>query len=677
MPSFCLTKDTVQKFKRALKERELDPFKMASMTSAERRELLSKYVGEHAKEVNALFESKLLLKNQKAGYQSWVKKVAGITPEVKRDLLSRIERMDAILSPTEEQSFLQDLAEARLGFGVTEEEAKTISDLSRKVTELKDKVDIETDKPTKENIEYGAAKEALNQYVLSLKGVKGTNFVNPLKGEGILGKAGAIGTDVDQVIKLLAQNSRAFKATFDNSLWGNQGIRVALDYKYSDVWAKNFIKSFKDIAKVLTAKDPIKTGNEIISATRAEIYSRKNSLNGRYEMSTPETSKLDLGVREEDIPESSIDKIPILRRFAKAADVAYEAGAIRLRADVADKMYATAEKNGVNMNDKFEVGSRNVVTNSITGRGRIKVPNIVNDAVFSVKYFKSQLDFLTVNAFDKLSPSARKQAASNILNIVALTAIILGISKALDKDSTDFDPRSPKFGKIQKDGITLINLTPGYGSILNLISRILTQSTKNRAGIVKKIGEGYGAPNGMDLFWDFTENKASPMASIIRDLVRQKTFEGNKPFSKEDRYGINYFTSISITTSEEILKDKSGDSLLKAIAIGLGILGTGAGSSNYPTRWENSTSKELIGFKAKVGDKKFKQANDDFNAAFSKWQNKVSSNPSYQKLSDDEKQKVITAGKSKIQKDIEKQYGYSYKAKRSKSNDRIRKSLLP
>src|SRR3989304_7120250 len=123
--AFCLISEQVQKFKQALKNGTINPEKLGMMTSAERRVFLEEFVGKgNGEQVNALFESKLLLKNQKAGYISWAKKVAGLTPEVRRDLIAKIERLDRVLSPKEGEQFLKDLAETRLGASVSETEAK-------------------------------------------------------------------------------------------------------------------------------------------------------------------------------------------------------------------------------------------------------------------------------------------------------------------------------------------------------------------------------------------------------------------------------------------------------------------------------------------------------------------------------------------------------------------------
>jgi hypothetical protein len=109
---------------------------MASMTSEKRHQLLAEIVGQgNAKHVNSNFEEKMLLKDQQRGYLTWAKKLTGVTPETKRDLISRITRMDKFLNPTEERAFLKDLAQTRLGVNVSYKEAKQIANLSSKLQE--------------------------------------------------------------------------------------------------------------------------------------------------------------------------------------------------------------------------------------------------------------------------------------------------------------------------------------------------------------------------------------------------------------------------------------------------------------------------------------------------------------------------------------------------------------
>ena len=139
--AFCLTKDQENKLRDAFVDGKLDPFKLAEMSSAERRTKLEQFIDpENAENVNSLFESKLLLKNQVIGFQTWAKSLVGVKQKIKRDLLTKIDRLSEIgvLNPADLKSFSEDLARTRLGFAMTFEDAKAINDLSVERVEAKD-----------------------------------------------------------------------------------------------------------------------------------------------------------------------------------------------------------------------------------------------------------------------------------------------------------------------------------------------------------------------------------------------------------------------------------------------------------------------------------------------------------------------------------------------------------
>jgi hypothetical protein len=115
----CLPKQQVERFVKALREGRIIPETLAEMSSKERRSFFSEIVGpEDAASVNSLFESKLLLKNQKAGMVTWAKTVAGLKEPARRSMIERIERMEKVLDPKEEAMFLEDLASQKLGTDV-------------------------------------------------------------------------------------------------------------------------------------------------------------------------------------------------------------------------------------------------------------------------------------------------------------------------------------------------------------------------------------------------------------------------------------------------------------------------------------------------------------------------------------------------------------------------------
>ncbi len=161
--NFCLPEEITNKLKKAIKSGEIDIEKLSSASSEYRVNFFKQFMNErNAKEVVALFESKLLLKNQKRGLVTWAKQILGMKPAVERDVISRIMRMDKILNPENEKSFLRELASKKLGVDITIEEARKITELSNKIKSLENF----TDKAGR--IKYGRAKLDLIDYVNSL-----------------------------------------------------------------------------------------------------------------------------------------------------------------------------------------------------------------------------------------------------------------------------------------------------------------------------------------------------------------------------------------------------------------------------------------------------------------------------------------------------------------------------
>lgn len=165
MANWCLPQAKVNAFKDALRSGRIDPDSLSEMSSADRRAVFEKELGvDHAKQINTEFEGKLLLKNRQQGYVSWAKKVLGENTPAGRDLISRVQRMDKLLSPTEEKTFLSDLAAHRLGMRVTAEEASKIAGLSKAVGDARTAMEQGGDRGS-----YGQASLALRNYVGGLK----------------------------------------------------------------------------------------------------------------------------------------------------------------------------------------------------------------------------------------------------------------------------------------------------------------------------------------------------------------------------------------------------------------------------------------------------------------------------------------------------------------------------
>lgn len=641
MANWCLPKFLADIFRQKVESGEIDPEKLSAMSSDERRSLFQSFLGkENADRVNANFEEKILLKNQKKGMLNWLERNSGLKPEVKKDLLDKITKLDRVLSQPEEDAFLKDLAARKLGVGVSMEEANKIAELAKAAAEKRNAINTGGDR-----FDYGDANVALENYVNELKAEaskrKLEDYKNPLN-----------------AVSDISGFAKGVKASLDNSAIFRQGWKTL--FTDPKIWAKNAIQSFKDIKASLG-------GRNVMDGIRADIVSRPNALNGYYEK-----MKLDVGLNEEAFPNSLPEKIPLFGGLYKASEDAYNGFLRRMRADVADKLVGVAENQGVDLSGKNELASIGLLVNSLTGRGNQglfgKLPKEVNSLLFSPKFLQSQIDVLTMHAGQEMSPFARKQAAKNLLKVVGGTALVMAIAKTLMPDSVELDPRGSDFGKV-KVGDTRFDISGGMSSLVTLAARLITQSSKSTSGVVAPLGSGFGQQNGMDVVMTFLENKAAPLTSLVMDLVNQSDRLGN-PLTLGGELA-NFVVPLPFTTLADLKNDPNAANVLVAmIADGLGI----ATNTYSATKdWTVRPGKELMQFQSKVGADKFKTANDEYNQKVADKIKALRSDERFNSLSDAEKATVITDSKSNIQTKVFKEYGFKYKKDKTKVNSAAKK----
>lgn len=524
MPRPCLTRETTEKFMQAIRSGEISPENLIGKSSKERQALLGNIVGtENVQWVNAALESKILLKDQQRGMVSWAKKISGISEPVRRDLISRIQKENKVFDPETSGSFLESLAAKKLGHEITFEEAKNISELATAEKTAKAKIK-ETD-PIKSNsrLEYGATVVRFKDYVGELKNQAGK--VSPLW----------YVKHPFQSIHRSAGVAKSILSTLDNSFFGRQGLKML--WTNPDIWAKGFAKSWVDIGKELA-------GTDAMFAIKADVFSRPNALNGKYA-----ASKLDIGIgTEEAFPSHVLTHIPVLGRVFKGAESAFNGGALRFRADLGDRMIATAERQGINVLDPAQAVPIGNLVNSMTGRGNIgrldAFGKEINALIFSIKFLKSNFDTLTAHQFQKgVTPFVRKQAAMNLLKIAGGTAGVYTIANLLNPGSAELDSRSSKFGKIKVNNTTF-DITGGMGSLVTLAARMVPSKhngkwgfwSKSANGEMRELGNGkYGSKSPLDVAWDFSQGKFAPYAALLRDLWKGEDFRGNKTYIEGHR----------------------------------------------------------------------------------------------------------------------------------------------
>lgn len=553
--NFCLPEVLTKKFITALKSGELDIAKLTDMSSAERRATFSKVLGEEAgKATNALFESKLLLKNQQTGLINWIKKLTGITPEVRRDMLAKVERLDQVLEPDSERAFLSDLVEQRLGMGVTSKEAAEIARLAK---------DVEAKKGGADRLEYGRARVAFGNYVSGLK-----NTANKLSL-----KERANPSNLGKNISDLGGLTKSLKASLDNSAIFRQGWKTL--FTNPKEWLNNARKTYSDAVKELGGKN-------VMDEVQADIQSRPT-----YD--AMRKAKLDTGTTEEAFPSSLPEKVPGLGRIYKASQSAYTGFIYRQRADIFDKYLEIAKKSGVDITDKAQLESIGKLVNSLTGRGHLgslePSAGWFNNIFFSPRFLKSNIDLFT-QPFTGAGGSAfvRKQAAKNLAKVLTGTGSILAIANAVAPGSVEFDPRSADFGKIRV-GNTRFDVSGGMSSLLSFVAREVSGSSKSST--TKKITKlddpkAYKGATRLSVAGDFAVNKFAPLLSTALSLAAGRDKFTDQPINLDTTEGLVNFGKllllpIPFSNYEELRDNPKSAPILAAMLLDL----HGIGQNTY------------------------------------------------------------------------------------------------
>lgn len=507
MANYCLPKELTTKFLRALKDGTLNVDELSQMSSADRRAKFAEVVGEgDAKNVNAEFESKLLLKDQKRGLVTWAKNVAGLKEPVRRDIIATIERMDTVLDPKSQQAFLEDYAAKKLGVDVTFEEAKKITDLSHAISKL-----AEGRSDPLVNIEWGRAMIELNDYV-----------------ESLLPK-GHLLTDAANIPKAV-MSTMDFSAAFRQG-WGMvsradfwRAFPAMFKYAFSE-------KQFQELRAQIVS-DP---NYHIIKSSGLRVSAIADKLSQR----------------EEQYISTLLDKVPLYR----GAERAYVGFLNKLRVDSFNRMLKRAELAGehIGVGSKATKELANVV-NDFTGSGNLGAEDryaaavpVLNATLFSPRKISATINMLNPRRY--LSPesgvgklgvgkfklgsvesaTARHEAIRNLVGSLALSASVLTLA-AMAGFAVETDITSADFGKF-KIGKTRYDVTGGNGTYAVLLGRLMLNRTKSTTtGRTTILGKGYKPTTRADLILKFGRNKLSPTASLIADWLYGQDAVGN-PFN--------------------------------------------------------------------------------------------------------------------------------------------------
>lgn len=514
----CLPKEIATQFKQALKSGEIDPQKLSDMSSDERRSFFEDIVGkDNAKDVNALFESKLLLKDQQAGIINWAKEVSGMKPEVQRDIISRVNKLETVLNPADLKSFLKDLASKKVGTDVTPEEAQEISRLAKEASQTKA---LRNENPNSENIlKYGQAKDAFGSYLDSIK-------PNP---ENSITKMAA---NILSIPKSALTSVLHFSAPFVQG-WGMLST--------PDFW-KGSVEMFKYFA----SEDNYKKSEAMISG-HPDFDLAKDAGLGITSIDRK------LSDREEAIQSNLLQKGSKwisdktgMPDFLRASSRAFTGFLNYVRFNRFEDILNSARLQG----DDVSKGSKVVkdiasVVNNFTGRGDLGRMNSLtpelNSAFFSPRKMVATAEMFNPVEYFKLSDTARTAALRQLAGSLVITGSVLGLAR-MSGASVDWTPYSTNFGKI-KIGNTTFDMTGGNASWVRLLSQIASGKYKSSTGKTENLGAPimstsktgkavktpYNAPSRGDQALSYLRDHLSPIAGIIADWMSNWTNAVGQP----------------------------------------------------------------------------------------------------------------------------------------------------
>jgi hypothetical protein len=669
---FCLTKDTILNFKKAMKSGEIVVEEMYGMTPDERVALLEKYVGkENAKQVNGLYESKLLLKRKEEGMITWAKTVIKdpvrrktaiekILVQIKKDQeildynnkvaegeikLKKDETLrETVLLGAGELAFQSDLVNTKLGLEINKEQAAKIVKLSEGMSELalqKGYLGL----PTKE---YMTRVKALADYITEITPSAPVNAVK-IAGE---------------IVSL----PRTMMTMLDFSASLRQGVFLVASHPvaFTKAFFKQFAPAFSE-----------KAYQKVITDIQTDPY---YSLAEKSGLAITDLNSNVLK-REEAFLNSWLEKIPVLGRIPRGSARSYTAFLDALRFDVFKTMVRNADQAGRDpSNDPELVKKISSFVNTASGRGELsgsleKIAPELTQALFSPRLISSRVSLLNPVYYARLDPFVRKEAIKSLFAFASLGLTILGLA-ALNGAEVERDPRSTDFGKI-KIGRTRIDIWGGFQQYIRLAAQLITNEKKNTStGEIQDLNEGYKAYGRWGTLSKFAEGKSAPVTSYLIGWLKGVNFEGDDFDPKSEALE----RSVPIMSKDiyDLVAQGDIDSLKYQ---GLATFGIGVQTYDknaHKINWEQSDTKELKQFKEEVGQEQFNQANEMFNRDYNAWYQNTINSKIYQGLSPEGKKDIISKGKAAFKDRVFEEYDFEYEREEASDEETDAKDeLLP
>lgn len=723
--SFCLLPEKVAQFKADLKSRALDVNKLLNMSTEDITAVLEKYAGKDAPGMTREFESKIILKNRMRGLENWMSKYGEqgrYAPAKKAEIAQalseyRAAQQERIFSPKENESYLNSLADKRIGIHIGRDVAAKVFTLTSELSRLKDQG---TDNLSGVSDEYLKKRNELNQYVQSQ--MPTSRITSTLRNLAIIGRN-----------NLLLNPSTPLKTTIGQ-----------ITNTLVDVATRRVAALSKGGANPELAKQAFEEAKATTKATGNNTASME-SLDDTHKLGKGEDFNTAAGPAGREAAEPGI-KGGFKELFKTTKEAITKPGigntgkvvetAVRRLAQASNKVAIDWEHNATftRIHQATFFDSANLESTKLAGSEGLKgtelksrAAEIFKDAVRiepqtregAMTRMAAQKEAARVTATNENAAADLAMWTKNNLNKIGAkymggfplgsyiepmakipaTVIANGIDSAgvgIPIGVKDFIQGRRKMAS--EDATTRYEGVVQFGKGVQRLSRItgtlalaalLTSQLKKDDFRSDRYGNSYVriagtwinteyiAPFAPALAGMMTAKQKATSASEIplqyvagagKSLLRlpglnepsdiaSSIADAGSATAGVEKYAKDFFTSRGVPA---FLKNLTAKNPIQHLFFGGSGLQSDKQYQASQNDWSKSTSKELQQFQQNVGAQKFQEANDKFNTQYTDWITSMRTNSTYQNLSDDDKIREQTNKKDEIQAKIFKEYSFTY-----------------
>jgi|GEM_PF-2982227 len=561
--------------------------------SAARRKKLSKLFGEEkAKEINLMYENKLLLKKQDLAMDRVISELDGTSAIKKADLKKKyVEnklRKEKAVDRLELDAITKDIYDRKHNIDLDDETVRAIGKLKGEANELKAATE-GTASRSKEKMAY--ARKLLDIQDVTDSVVDKTSDMKFWKtiGSGI-GDRGKRIADEKGALKIVRGTTEALdmatdpamktlKAAWDASYLARQGRKVARE----DINA--FLKANKEANKMW---------KNLGSKEKMEQAFREWKVGIMSDDAYDDAVRFGLALSniEEEFTNSVVEKAGFgIGNVFSGSDKSFTTFIQTARLEMYKKFLSVekAKLGGKMPTDKWMKEMTEMV-NSFSGKGKWSARSsggkTLNRIFFSANYVKSQVDTFYKPLKLGLEPSIRKKYIKNSAKTFAEIGGLMATAALVTE--VGMDVRASNFGKAKVPGSknTWVDLTGGTGSYMTLLARAILGAAGKKAITSVNTGKSYKLNTGeyqsktvLDIAVQFGYNKLAPGARAFADtLLKGQNFGGKKPTLGNTLPGL--IQPITVETGYELWQDEDFLTFL----IGFGAEISGLGSTTYKKR---------------------------------------------------------------------------------------------